>query len=33
MTAGQDRMIFWFTIAVLPGLIFLAGIQTWWRRR
>jgi ABC-type uncharacterized transport system involved in gliding motility auxiliary subunit len=33
MTAGQDRMIFWFTIVILPGLIFLAGIQTWWRRR
>ena len=33
MTAGQDRMIFWFTMAILPGLIFLAGIQTWWRRR
>jgi len=33
MTAGQDRMIFWFTILILPGLIFFAGIQTWWRRR
>jgi ABC-type uncharacterized transport system involved in gliding motility auxiliary subunit len=33
MTAGQDTMIFWFTIVILPGLIFLAGIQTWWRRR
>ena len=33
LTAGQDRMIFWFTLAILPGLIFLAGIQTWWRRR
>jgi ABC-type uncharacterized transport system involved in gliding motility auxiliary subunit len=33
LTAGQDRMIFWFTIAILPGLVFLAGIQTWWRRR
>jgi ABC-type uncharacterized transport system involved in gliding motility auxiliary subunit len=33
MTAGQDRMIFWFTMLILPGLIFLAGIQTWWRRR
>jgi ABC-type uncharacterized transport system involved in gliding motility auxiliary subunit len=33
MTGGQDRMIFWFTIVILPGLIFLAGIQTWWRRR
>jgi gliding motility-associatede transport system auxiliary component len=33
LTAGQDRMIFWFTMLILPGLIFLAGIQTWWRRR
>jgi ABC-type uncharacterized transport system involved in gliding motility auxiliary subunit len=33
LTAGQDRMIFWFTMIILPGLIFLAGIQTWWRRR
>jgi len=33
MTAGQDRMISWFTMALLPGLIFLAGIHTWWRRR
>ncbi len=33
MTAGQDRVIAWFTMAILPGLVFLAGIQTWWRRR
>jgi ABC-type uncharacterized transport system involved in gliding motility auxiliary subunit len=33
LTAGQDRMIFWFTLVILPGLVFLAGIQTWWRRR
>jgi ABC-type uncharacterized transport system involved in gliding motility auxiliary subunit len=33
MTSGQETAIFWFAIAVLPGLIFLAGIQTWWRRR
>jgi ABC-type uncharacterized transport system involved in gliding motility auxiliary subunit len=33
LTGGQDTMIFWFTMVVLPGLIFLAGIQTWWRRR
>jgi hypothetical protein len=33
LTAGQDKMIFWFTMAILPGLVFLAGIQTWWRRR
>jgi ABC-type uncharacterized transport system involved in gliding motility auxiliary subunit len=33
MTAFQDRAILWFTMAILPGLIFLAGVQTWWRRR
>ncbi len=33
LTAGQDSMIFWFTLVILPGLIFLAGVQTWWRRR
>jgi ABC-type uncharacterized transport system involved in gliding motility auxiliary subunit len=33
MTAGQDRMIFWFAMVILPGLIFVAGIQAWWRRR
>jgi ABC-type uncharacterized transport system involved in gliding motility auxiliary subunit len=32
-TAGQDKMIAWFTMVILPGLIFFAGIQTWWRRR
>jgi ABC-type uncharacterized transport system involved in gliding motility auxiliary subunit len=33
MTGGQDRMIWWFAMIILPGLIFLAGVQTWWRRR
>jgi ABC-type uncharacterized transport system involved in gliding motility auxiliary subunit len=33
VTGGQDRMIFWFSMIILPGLIFLAGVQAWWRRR
>jgi ABC-type uncharacterized transport system involved in gliding motility auxiliary subunit len=33
LTAGQERMIFWFTVLIMPGLILLAGVQTWWRRR
>jgi ABC-type uncharacterized transport system involved in gliding motility auxiliary subunit len=33
LTGGQDRMIFWFAMVILPGLIFLAGVQAWWRRR
>jgi ABC-type uncharacterized transport system involved in gliding motility auxiliary subunit len=33
LTSGQDKMITWFTMVILPGLIFLAGVQAWWRRR
>jgi ABC-type uncharacterized transport system involved in gliding motility auxiliary subunit len=33
LSAGQDRFIFWLTVVVIPGLILLAGVQTWWRRR
>jgi ABC-type uncharacterized transport system involved in gliding motility auxiliary subunit len=33
LTAGQDRFIFWLTIVVIPGIVLLTGIQTWWRRR
>ncbi len=33
MTADQDRRIFWLTVFIIPGLILLAGVQTWWRRR
>ena len=33
LTAGQDRFIMWLTLLVIPGLILLAGVHTWWRRR
>ena len=33
LTADQHRRINWITMAIIPGLILLAGIQTWWRRR
>ena len=33
VTAGQDRVIFWFAVFIMPGLILLAGVQAWWRRR
>jgi ABC-type uncharacterized transport system involved in gliding motility auxiliary subunit len=29
----QQTYIFWLTVLVIPGLILLAGVQTWWRRR
>jgi ABC-type uncharacterized transport system involved in gliding motility auxiliary subunit len=33
LAAGQERFIFWFVIFIVPGVVLLAGIQTWWRRR
>ena len=33
LTPDQDRLIFWLTIFIIPGLILLMGIQAWWRRR
>jgi ABC-type uncharacterized transport system involved in gliding motility auxiliary subunit len=33
LTADQARRIFWLSILIIPGLILLAGVHTWWRRR
>src|SRR5688572_8116142 len=33
MTVRQQTGVFWAAIVVMPGLVFLAGIYTWWRRR
>lgn len=33
LTADQQRRVFWITVVIIPGLILLAGVQTWWRRR
>jgi len=33
LTGGQERFVFWMTVLIIPGLILLAGVQTWWRRR
>jgi ABC-type uncharacterized transport system involved in gliding motility auxiliary subunit len=33
LTADQGRRIFYLTVLLVPGLILLAGVQTWWRRR
>jgi ABC-type uncharacterized transport system involved in gliding motility auxiliary subunit len=32
-TPQQQRLIFWFTVLIMPGLILLAGVHAWWRRR
>jgi ABC-type uncharacterized transport system involved in gliding motility auxiliary subunit len=33
LTADQQERIFWLTVFIIPGLILLAGVHTWWRRR
>jgi ABC-type uncharacterized transport system involved in gliding motility auxiliary subunit len=33
LTADQQQRIFWLTVFIIPGLVLLAGVQTWWRRR
>ncbi|MFP5379363.1 MAG: hypothetical protein ACLGHP_06380 [Vicinamibacteria bacterium] len=33
LTAAQSQQIFLLSLVVIPGLIFGAGIYTWWRRR
>lgn len=33
LTNDQQRRIMWLTIFIIPGIILLTGVQTWWRRR
>ncbi len=33
MTAGQQSLVGWFSLLILPVLIFGMGVRTWWRRR
>lgn len=33
MTAEQQRLVFWWSVVVLPVLLCAGGVWTWWRRR
>lgn len=33
LTADQQTILFWLSIVVIPGLLLVAGVHTWWRRR
>ena len=33
LTAQQESIIFCLSLLIVPGLVLLAGVQTWWRRR
>ena len=33
MTADQGTMVFWFTLVLIPALLFANAVRVWWRRR
>jgi ABC-type uncharacterized transport system involved in gliding motility auxiliary subunit len=33
MTADQQRMVFYFTMFIVPALLIGNGIRVWWKRR
>ena len=33
MTAANQTLVFWLTLFIIPGLLLVAGVHTWWRRR
>jgi len=33
LTADQQSRIRWISLFIIPGLLFAAGLRTWWRRR
>ncbi len=33
LTADDDQRVFLLSILVIPGLVFAAGVYSWWRRR
>ena len=33
VTADQQTRIRWLTLFIIPGLLFAAGVRTWWKRR
>lgn len=33
MTESQQRLLTWMSLGILPGLVVIAGIMIWWRRR
>jgi ABC-type uncharacterized transport system involved in gliding motility auxiliary subunit len=33
MTAAQQTNVTWFSLFIIPGLVFFTGFYSWWRRR
>ena len=33
LTAGQLVLVNWFSLLIVPGIVLVSGVMTWWRRR
>ena len=33
LTSFQQRTILWLSLGVIPALVIVSGVYTWWRRR
>ena len=33
LTGDQQTMVFWLSVVIIPGLLLVVGVHTWWRRR
>ncbi len=33
LTQDQSQLLFWLTLAIIPGLLFANAFRVWWRRR
>jgi ABC-type uncharacterized transport system involved in gliding motility auxiliary subunit len=33
LTVMQERLFYWFSLAMVPGIVLVAGVVMWWKRR
>jgi ABC-type uncharacterized transport system involved in gliding motility auxiliary subunit len=33
MTVSQQNLLFWLTLALMPGIVIASGVYIWWKRR
>lgn len=33
LTVTQERLFYWFSLAMVPGFVLVAGVVMWWKRR
>ncbi len=33
LTVSQERLFYWFSLIMMPGVVLVAGVVMWWKRR